>query len=327
MAGREKGKRRWIYDENQLPKMVNPTKLSSTTKQGKEANRRVTVLNKLFMKNVTDLMATDLFAEELYGYGLQISNVKVDNDFKKMNIFWIASDMREDGKIEKILKSIAGPLRHELSVLRLMGEVPQINFVKDRMHMKTAEIDAVLKHADFGDDFVPTDPTLFLKSEPMLEMKMPEEMKQKLKEFESSVDLEEEEIEEDMPPMRHDSLGIDHAKIMNKIFASLNKSKQAWESYNHDESFDISISQLAQIKSTPDSISNEIDKLKNEAEMRENFIKFLEKRQWQRRNTPERKKSKRFLEEYEDDESKFDFNSDPIPDGDYLEEDDVKSKF
>lgn len=72
MAGREKGRRRWIYNEN-MPKMENPTKLSSTLKQGKEANRRVTVLNKLFMKNVTDLMATGMFAENLFGYGLQVT--------------------------------------------------------------------------------------------------------------------------------------------------------------------------------------------------------------------------------------------------------------
>lgn len=71
MAGREKGKRRWMYNEN-LPKMENPNKLGSTLNQGKEANRRVTVLNKLFMKNVTDLMATDLFAEDLFGFGLQV---------------------------------------------------------------------------------------------------------------------------------------------------------------------------------------------------------------------------------------------------------------
>jgi Tfp pilus assembly protein PilW len=72
MAGREKGKKRWVYDLN-LPKMENPNKISSTMRQGKQSNRRVTVLNKLFMKNVTDLMATDTFAASLYGYGLQVS--------------------------------------------------------------------------------------------------------------------------------------------------------------------------------------------------------------------------------------------------------------
>lgn len=125
MAGRDKGKRRWHYEE--FPKMVTASKLSNAEGQGKEANRRITVLNKLFMKNVTDLMATGVFAEVLFGYGIQISTVKVSPDFKKLNIFWF-SDKICDDEVNRRLKSIAGPLRHELSVLRLMGEIPQINF-------------------------------------------------------------------------------------------------------------------------------------------------------------------------------------------------------
>lgn len=71
MAGREKGKRRWCYNEN-LPKVENIQKISSSKGQGKESNRRITVLNKLFMKNITDLMATDNFAKSILGYGLQV---------------------------------------------------------------------------------------------------------------------------------------------------------------------------------------------------------------------------------------------------------------
>lgn len=72
MAGREKGRRRWMFNEN-LPKMESVQKLSSAKGQGKECLRRITVLNKLFMKYITDLMATDLFAKEIAGYGLQVS--------------------------------------------------------------------------------------------------------------------------------------------------------------------------------------------------------------------------------------------------------------
>lgn len=72
MAGREKGRRRWVFNEN-LPKMENIQKMSSSKGQGKECLRRITVLNKLFMKYITDLMATDLFAKEIAGYGLQVS--------------------------------------------------------------------------------------------------------------------------------------------------------------------------------------------------------------------------------------------------------------
>jgi ribosome-binding factor A len=76
MAGREKGKRRFVYNEN-LPKMENVKKLSDAKGQGKESARRITVLNKLFMKNITDLMATDAFSKGLAGYGIQVRSSRV----------------------------------------------------------------------------------------------------------------------------------------------------------------------------------------------------------------------------------------------------------
>lgn len=70
-GGREKGKRRFQYNEN-LPKMESVKKLSDSKGQGRESNRRITVLNKLFMKNITDLMATDRFAKNISGLGIQV---------------------------------------------------------------------------------------------------------------------------------------------------------------------------------------------------------------------------------------------------------------
>ncbi|XP_070504489.1 uncharacterized protein [Chironomus tepperi] len=313
MAGREKGRRRWVYNEN-MPKMESASKLSSTLKQGKEANRRVTILNKLFMKNVTDLMATGMFAEKLYGYGLQISTVKVADDFKKMNIYWIATNMENDGEIERILKSVAGPLRHELSVLRLMGEVPQINFVKDRSHMKSAEIDAILKHADFGEDFIPTDATLFLKNEYKLEMKLPDHLKEKIRDL----DHVDDGIIEELPQMRHDTFGLDHAKIMNKINVSLSKSMQAWSMYENSgktesSQMDVTVSKQSAI--------DEIERLTKEAEMRENFVKYLESKNVEKKFTPERKKHRNFFKDDQSNEQ-FDEYTDPIPDSDFIVEDD-----
>jgi hypothetical protein len=71
MAGRDKGNRRWKYNEN-LPKLENVQKISSAKGQGKESTRRITVLNKLFMKNITDLMATDNFSKSIVGLGVQV---------------------------------------------------------------------------------------------------------------------------------------------------------------------------------------------------------------------------------------------------------------
>lgn len=72
MAGREKGNRRWKFNEN-LPKLENVQKISTAKGQGKESNRRITVLNKLFMKNITDLMATDNFSKSILGFGIQVT--------------------------------------------------------------------------------------------------------------------------------------------------------------------------------------------------------------------------------------------------------------
>lgn len=76
-GGLDKGKRRFVFNEN-LPKTENVKKLGDSTGQGKESHRRITVLNKLFMKNITDLMATDRFAKNISGYGIQVRELLKD---------------------------------------------------------------------------------------------------------------------------------------------------------------------------------------------------------------------------------------------------------
>jgi ribosome-binding factor A len=315
IAGREKGKRRFVYNEN-LPKSTpNPQKISNPTGEyGKAANRRIIVLNKLFMKNVTDLMSTGEFAEKLFGKGIQISTLKVAQDFKKMNIYWTA-DNNNDMSIDKLLKSLAGPLRHELSVLRIIGDVPQINFVRDRAHMKTSEIDSLLQTADFGEDFEPTDTTLFMRSESKLEMKIPDHLRDEIKKLDEIFDIEDE-LEESIPAMRHDTFGLDHAKIMNKILADLNKSVKAWEKFEKQDISDVN--KLEEIPIKTKSPFDEIAELNNQAENRTNFIKYLEQKHAARRITPERKKHRNFLNEEESEDS-FEY-VDPIPDNDYLDD-------
>lgn len=199
-----------------------------------------------------------------------------------------------------------------------MGEVPQINFVKDRRHMKTAEIDAALKFADFGEDFIPTDPTLFLKTEPTLELRISDEQRKQIKELDK-LPLNEDETEEfEMPIMRNDTFGLDQAKIMNRIVASLSKSKQAWHNFENDKE----TTSPTLNPPTATSMNLEIDKLVKEAEMREHFVKFLETRQLQRKYTPERKKHKVLLSDEFTDESIKEYQ-DSIPDDDFLEDEDA----
>lgn len=279
MGKPDKKRRPFVTDE--LPKSVSASKLSSAKGQGKESNRRISVLNKLFMKNITDLMATETFANDVLGYGIQVSQVKVSPDFHGVNVYWLAKGDENDYEIEKILSKLSGALRHELSQLKVMGEVPKIHFVKDKKFSKAFEVDTLLKKADFGEDFVPTDPTLFMKSVPELEMKIPEEIKAKIKELESS--MEDDFYEEPLPEMRHDVLGLNHYEIMKKITKSIDKQKIAWDQFQNRV-------ETSESLPTVESEALSIEKLNKDAELQENFVKFLEKRTLYKKQSPERKK-------------------------------------
>lgn len=153
VVGKDRAKRRW-YQDGETPKMQTAANLSNPARQGKNAPRRVHVLNKLFMKHITDLLSTGEASEAVLGRGLEVSYVKVAADFNYVNVFWRAkSSGQTDDEMEAILRKAAGNIRHELSQLRLMGEVPRINFVRDRQLSTYADVQDLLDRADYGEDF------------------------------------------------------------------------------------------------------------------------------------------------------------------------------
>lgn len=204
LAGKKKSKKNWKIDDG-VPKLPSIESLSNPTSQGKSSQRRVHVLNKIFMQHITDYMATQT---TFSGYGLEISRVKITIDFKIINVFWLAKGDENDEKLEAMLSQSAGMLRHNLSSLRLMGEVPKIKFVKDRFYAKSAEVDMLLKIADFGDDYVPST---------------------------SSQLGDSMRSDDDLPVMTHTILGVNHAEIMNRIKQNMAKTRQAWEKYETEQ--------------------------------------------------------------------------------------------
>lgn len=58
--------------------------------------------------------------------------MKITPDLQKVLVFWVCKGDTSDEETEAMLRSIAGALRHELSTLRVMGEVPYIDFVKGK---------------------------------------------------------------------------------------------------------------------------------------------------------------------------------------------------
>lgn len=265
------------------------------------------------MKNITDLMSTGEFALAIAGKGIQVSHVRVTPDFQKINVFWIATGDQEDSVVDVALKSISGSLRHELSQLRLMGEVPRITFVRDRVYSKGAEIDILLRKADFGDydDWTPTDPTLFMRSNFKLEMKLSPEVVTKITELENINEFVEES---ELPPMRHDIFGIDHSAIMKKITKNMKQNKLAWDQYEDKSAENL------QFSNRMNDINKSIEKLNEEETLRDNFVKYLDRKQFSKKNTPERKQSKNNADLKENDWEE-DINTNmKFDDGDYLED-------
>jgi len=45
----------------------------------------------------------------------------------------MAGKSEDDSLLDELLQNLSGPLRHELSILRIMGEIPRIQFIKGKL--------------------------------------------------------------------------------------------------------------------------------------------------------------------------------------------------
>ncbi|XP_014277389.1 putative ribosome-binding factor A, mitochondrial [Halyomorpha halys] len=113
--------------------------------------RRVAVLNKLFMKYITDILSTGNIDPLLIEWGFEISKVAVTPDFQNLNVYWYLQTQNNEKIIDQHLH-IAGPkLRHELSQLKLMGFVPKIRFVKDVKKNQVEELEHLFQALSLTD--------------------------------------------------------------------------------------------------------------------------------------------------------------------------------
>jgi ribosome-binding factor A len=235
LIGTHKEKRKFYgateSSERKMPVLQSASSFSNPSGASKSTLRRIQVLNKLFMRNITDLMATGEVSTELLGKGLQISRVKITQDFRSVHVFWLCQGTEDDDSMEATLKDIAGRLRHELAQLRLMGEVPKIFFVKDKQYAKFAEVDSLLAKADFGDDYTPTDPSYRLKSDFQLEYQLSSATRFQIETMDNDLDVPQTSHEEPMPVMQHNVLGLDRDLIMKRIKGNVRKSEEAWRNY------------------------------------------------------------------------------------------------
>lgn len=77
--------------------------------------------------------------------------------------------------------------------------------------------------ADFGDDYIPTDPNEKLKMELELHTALTPDMKEKIQTLSTSDNVEDEET--DLPMMPDNILGLSHSEIFMRVQATVQKSK------------------------------------------------------------------------------------------------------
>ncbi|XP_050538887.1 putative ribosome-binding factor A, mitochondrial [Daktulosphaira vitifoliae] len=231
MGLRKKTKKNWYQSSVGANKSFEEI-IKQTTKNesGHSKNKRVNVLNNILMQYITDLMTTGEIFDKIVGYGLEITRVSISSDYKSVKVYWLSRSINDIPELEILLHSISGLLRHELSNLRIMGEVPIIRFFRDKTFDNVEAVNELLKKADFGEDFVPTCPTLMDNYQTIFTNFEPE-IKCKIKELEDQEIIKEEE-EKEIPPMKMDVMGLDHAAITLKISLALQKSKAVHRQFN-----------------------------------------------------------------------------------------------
>ncbi|KAL7742676.1 hypothetical protein ACLKA6_005135 [Drosophila palustris] len=245
----------------------------SNNNGSKQNTRRMSVLNKLFMTHITDLLATGEAAETILGRGLQVSRVKITSDFSCVNVYWMGSgDLPNDVALETELQRSSGQLRHELSQLRLMGEVPRIKFVRDKTGSNINNVEGILRKLNLK----PVDEREHHEQEEHSQSHSFDVAQTARREFYGNVAMPTATTT--VPQMRHDVLGLDHRLIMDKILTKMRKSKQAWEQHQQQQ----------QQQHTYDFPSPAV----SETETNNKFEAFLAKRR-ERKQTPERKKHRR----------------------------------
>lgn len=211
------GKKKAQYKWNDVAGPTKPKGLLETKGTSKKiTSRRVVVLNKLFMRHVTDLIGAGSIGEDLKGLGLVITKVLVCQNYHGLNVFWTTNISTNYDEVQQKLDSINKRLRHELSQMQLMGNIPHITFVKDAQVGYANELDYLLATADYGDDYEPSESKSGIDDDFDPENVQSDALKQ---------------INSSLPAMRHDVFGLNHAVIMGRIKQSMAKSKQAWKAY------------------------------------------------------------------------------------------------
>jgi ribosome-binding factor A len=157
-------------------------------------NKRVNILNHIFMRHISDLMSMGEVAPNLLNKEIEITKVRVTPDFRMIKVYWFSSkDDIITNDLERILENSAGHLQHELSQLQVIGQVPPITFYKDTKYGVLLEIENLFSNIN-------------------LELKDIE-----TNDHSNANNKQSQEHEIIVPAMQQNVMGFDHSIVMNKV--------------------------------------------------------------------------------------------------------------
>ncbi|XP_076642902.1 uncharacterized protein LOC143353442 [Halictus rubicundus] len=298
-----------LLRKNELKRgQIEGITFSETTKKGPSVHtqRRMNVLDKVLMEHITDFMSTGELDPRLENKSIEICLVKVTQDFKQINIYWLDNSLDQSDTVE-ILNDCAHRLRYELCQLYVMGNLPPIQFVKDKHKDIAKEVERKLAAADYGEDY---QPNLY-----PLAVNHTVSLKAFTNADKQSTDSPDDTFNVTLPVMKHDVFDLDHDRIMSKIKVSLLQSRHMLKKR-------VTNTQLNLFPAS-ESISQNVPNFLTTQEQEEQFAKFLKDKQRERRRKYKKDRSNKDIiyqlnEEREDD---FEDTYDDDFHGDHLTDD------
>ncbi|KAK9497799.1 hypothetical protein O3M35_003721 [Rhynocoris fuscipes] len=126
-----KRRKKFFYNSYTFPALEKRDETSTRSEA-----RRVSLINKLLMKCITDIITTGSLSTDLLNLNIDITRVSVSSDYKFVNVYWLSNNQCLDARIDEKLVETAKLLRHDLSRLKLLGNVPHIVFVRDKRQLE-----------------------------------------------------------------------------------------------------------------------------------------------------------------------------------------------
>ncbi|KAG5321475.1 RBFA factor, partial [Pseudoatta argentina] len=303
--GNRKSKKKWYDSSMELRSVTNIN--STNTSSSMHTRRRMIIRDKLFMQHITDMMSMGQVSD-IIKESIEITHVKITQDFKCVNVFYIPSN---DASVnQEALQKCAGIIRHELSQLRIIGIVPSIYFVENKLYCREKEVEKRLAMITFEEDSKILSKQM---ESDMSDVSSIDQILHKKPVVNDNSKMDEFYIQ--LPIMKHDVLGLDHHKIMSRITSAVSKAKKAAQ---------IRMLDMNTSTEKSDPVSNEVEFLTQE-EQRKVFSDFLIKRQREARRMKQstgRKVLNNFEEEINNEESDYenDVDVDKYIDDEYVDD-------